>query len=117
MPSAYFNPADHLLDLVSIDSRKGKYEESRHRVEGLIEGWRGYKGKTDIEEEGTVGMGSGTEKGTSGSKEGADIKREKKSTGMIVALPVVLERHWKNLWRQKEVRPSAFCHFVPSSYT
>lgn len=97
MPSEYFNPADHLLDLVSVDTRKGNHEVSQRRVKGLIEGWRGYSGKIDIDEP----VGSG-EKGII-VVTGEGIKREKKSTGMIVALPVVLERHWKNLWREKEV--------------
>lgn len=93
MPSEYFNPADHLLDLVSVDPRKSKQDGSQSRVMGLIEGWRGHSGKIDIEERVPAKV----------EGEGGLIKREKKSTGMIVALPVVLERHWKNLWRQKEV--------------
>lgn len=98
MPSEYFNPADHLLDLVSVDTRKTNHDVSQQRVQGLIEGWRGYSGKVDVEE-----LSGGTKAITEGSADGKGIKREKKSTGMIVALPVVLERHWTNLWRQKEV--------------
>jgi hypothetical protein len=50
MPSEYFNPADHLLDLVSVDPRKSKQDVSQTRVAGLIEGWRGHSGKMDIGE-------------------------------------------------------------------
>jgi hypothetical protein len=31
------------------------------------------------------------------------LTKVKRTTNMRVALPVVLERHWKNLWRDKEV--------------
>lgn len=100
MPSAYFNPADHLLDLVSIDTRKGNHEESQGRVQGLIESWREVLGKVDIGEDKPRLLGKSR---IQNREESSAITREKKSTSMVVALPVVLERHWKNLWRQKEV--------------
>lgn len=113
MPSAYFNPADHLLDLVSVDTRKGNHADSQQRVEGLISKWRQHQNKVDVDEErpGSADLGGVHKKG--------DIAREKKSTGMIVALPVVLERHWKNLWRQKEVRCSSRdgIHLMPKELT
>lgn len=101
MPSEYFNPADHLLDLVSVDSRKANHDVSQTRVEGLIEKWRGQAGKVDVEER--VASRSEKEMNDKAQLGEKGIVREKKATGMVVALPVVLERHWKNLWRQKEV--------------
>jgi hypothetical protein len=98
MPSEYFNPADHLLDLVSIDSRRDRHDASVERVWGLVSTWRSYDGKIDVEEEDNVAdevqPGQGKERG---------VVKTRRTTGMLVALPVVLERHWKNLWRQKDV--------------
>ncbi|CAK5273389.1 unnamed protein product, partial [Mycena citricolor] len=39
LPSVWFNPADHLLDLVTVDQRPGKATESKARVAALIEWW------------------------------------------------------------------------------
>ncbi|KAJ6521845.1 hypothetical protein B0H19DRAFT_1348812 [Mycena capillaripes] len=39
LPSLWFNPADHLLDLVTVDQRPGKTGESRARVDRLISFW------------------------------------------------------------------------------
>jgi hypothetical protein len=95
MPSEFFNPADHLLDLVSIDPRQEVEADktSRRRVEGLTSAWR-QKGVGETGEE-MIGEG-GVDRQT--TKGGA-------TTRMWIALPVVLERHWKNLWRRKDVCP------------
>ncbi|WVR04136.1 hypothetical protein IAU60_001135 [Kwoniella sp. DSM 27419] len=91
MPSEFFNPADHLLDLVSVDPRVKQHEISEQRVRGLTTNW-GNKEDT--------ARGTESEKGKSPS---AVIGRGGGTTSMRVALPVVLERHWKNLWRRKDV--------------
>ncbi|WVF67064.1 hypothetical protein IAT40_001808 [Kwoniella sp. CBS 6097] len=90
MPSEFFNPADHLLDLVSVDSRLRQHESSRARVQALTSKWRA----NDAE---------GGDEGEKGKPPTAVIGRGAGTTSMIVALPVVLERHWKNLWRRKDV--------------
>ncbi|EIW69228.1 hypothetical protein TREMEDRAFT_31078 [Tremella mesenterica DSM 1558] len=87
MPSEFFNPADHLLDLVSIDPRSTKHEISLSRVSHLTSLWRSRKTETIVEpfsSSTTISRGSGT-------------------TSILVALPVVLSRHWKSLWRRKDI--------------
>ncbi|WWD16853.1 hypothetical protein CI109_101285 [Kwoniella shandongensis] len=93
MPSEFFNPADHLLDLVSVDPRVTNYEKSLSRVNGLTSNWRSVAGETEAGDE--------HEKGKNASN--AVMKRGEGTTSMRVALPVVLERHWKSLWRRKDV--------------
>lgn len=92
MPSEFFNPADHLLDLVSIDPRVSYHDQSLTRVNGLTSQWR-------IK---SAGHESGNEQEGNGP-DSAIIKCGEGTTPMRIALPVVLERHWKNLWRRKDV--------------
>jgi len=90
VPSEYFNPADHLMDLVSVDPRASNQLKSLERVDRLTSVWHG--------------RASTTERGDEVAKSDAEgIKRGEGTTSMRVALPVVLERHWKNLWRRKDV--------------
>lgn len=94
MPSEFFNPADHLLDLVSVDPRASQYDTSLERVNGLTSTWGARKNKE-----------SGEEHVVSNDT----VKRGEGTTSMKIAFPVVLERTWKNLWRKKDVRP---LHFI-----
>jgi hypothetical protein len=91
MPSEFFNPADHLLDLVSIDPRSSQYDQSLDRVHGLTDQWRAKQHTEESGEEGGI------------SSDTTVIKRGEGTTSMKVAFPVVLERTWKNLWRKKDV--------------
>ena len=83
--------ADHILDLVSVDPRVQHTDTSRDRVEALTLGWRGHADK----------MGDGREEVQGGQ---IILTRGEGTTPIWVALPVVMERHWKNLWRRKDVR-------------
>jgi hypothetical protein len=93
MPSEFFNPADHLLDLVSVDPRASQYETSLERVNGLTSQWRTRQNKESGEEH-------------VASNSNSTVKRGEGTTSMKIAFPVVLERTWKNLWRKKDVRPT-----------
>ncbi|WWC68886.1 uncharacterized protein I206_102822 [Kwoniella pini CBS 10737] len=90
MPSEFFNPADHLLDLVSVDPRPQEYESSLSRVKDLTLRWSTHVNNED---------GGENEK----AKSTQVLTRGEGTTSMRVALPVVLERHWKNLWRRKDI--------------
>ncbi|KAK4686772.1 hypothetical protein P7C73_g3345, partial [Tremellales sp. Uapishka_1] len=90
MPSEFFNPADHLLDLVSVDPREVKHQDSQSRVRNLTAGWEMVTAKAEAGEEHV-------------RQPGQHISRGQGTTSMRVALPVVLQRHWRNLWRQKEI--------------
>jgi len=92
IPSEFFNPADHLLDLVSVDPRTSNHPTSLNRVEKLTSTWQTHAGKEDGVED--------------VDQHAAMVKRGEGTTSMLVALPVVLERHWKNLWRRKDVSNS-----------
>ena len=100
MPSEFFNPADHLLDLVSVDPRVSHHVHSADRVKGLTGQW---KSRLHTKESGEEVSGDGRVEG------GAVIRRGRSTTSMKVALPVVLERTWKNLWRKKDVSSTPFC--------
>ena len=87
MPSEYFNPADHLLDLVSVDPRLASHQASKSRVANLTALWRS-----------AAHIESGAE-----IVSDVTVHRGSRSTSIFTALPVVLERSFKSLWRQKEV--------------
>lgn len=97
MPSEFFNPADHLLDLVSVDPRSSQYDNSLERVNGLTAQWRTKQHKE-----------SGEEHVVSNEA----VKRGEGTTSMRIAFPVVLERTWKNLWRKKDVRPPGLFELI-----
>ncbi|KAJ6569618.1 P-loop containing nucleoside triphosphate hydrolase protein [Mycena capillaripes] len=91
LPSLWFNPADHLLDLVTVDQRPGKIGESKARVDGLISFWNTHREKVDrveghLKSEETV----------------PPIVHESRFTPFYIAFPVVWERMFRNLWRQKD---------------
>ncbi|WWC87631.1 uncharacterized protein L201_002521 [Kwoniella dendrophila CBS 6074] len=92
MPSEFFNPADHLLDLVSVDPRPQGYESSLVRVKNLTSKWSAQQSNKE--------SGQENEKVVSSDK---SLKRGGGTTSMRIALPVVLERHYKNLWRRKDI--------------
>ncbi|CAK5265002.1 unnamed protein product, partial [Mycena citricolor] len=94
LPSVWFNPADHLLDLVTVDQRPGKATESKARVAALIEWWD----QTAQQEK-----GQNEKQVTAESEEGVvPAASESRFTPVYIAFPVVAERMFKNLWRQKE---------------
>ncbi|KAK7064707.1 pleiotropic drug resistance protein, ABC superfamily [Favolaschia claudopus] len=91
LPSLWFNPADHLLDLVTVDQRQGKTDETRARVNGLIEFWNTHREKVDRVE--------GHQKSEALAQ---PIVHESRFTPIYIALPVIWERMLRNLWRQKD---------------
>ncbi|KAJ6501512.1 P-loop containing nucleoside triphosphate hydrolase protein [Mycena vitilis] len=91
LPSLWFNPADHLLDLVTVDQRPGKTADSRARVDGLISFWNTHREKVDRVE--------GHQKSEATAP---PVARESRFTPMHIAFPVVWERMFRNLWRQKD---------------
>ncbi|KAF8213711.1 P-loop containing nucleoside triphosphate hydrolase protein [Mycena galopus ATCC 62051] len=91
LPSLWFNPADHLLDLVTVDQRPGKTTDSRARVDGLIEFWNTHREKVDRVE--------GHQKSEATTLQ---IVHESRFTPIYIAFPVVWERMFRNLWRQKD---------------
>ncbi|KAJ6548866.1 P-loop containing nucleoside triphosphate hydrolase protein [Mycena capillaripes] len=91
LPSLWFNPADHLLVLVTVDQRPGKTGESRARVDGPISFWNTHRVRVD-----RVG-------GRQKSEETIPpIVHESRFTPFYIAFPVVWERMFRNLWRQKD---------------
>ncbi|KAL7419907.1 hypothetical protein Q5752_005823 [Cryptotrichosporon argae] len=103
MPSDFFNPADHILDLVSVDPRVTTYAASRARVEKITSAWRA---RTEVGAE-MLSMPAPGESVDEKSRWSRTVGKlgggANGTTGLRTALPVVVERHWKNLWRQKEV--------------
>jgi hypothetical protein len=86
-----FNPADWLLDVVSVDARGRNEEKSRQRVSQLLDYWHEQEQRKRKESE---------ERENSVVAEKVEISAEAESYGkapMWVALPVVIERMVKNL--------------------
>lgn len=121
MPSEFFNPADHLLDLVSVDPRSATHATSEARVRSLTDAWRAASRSETGEEElphldekkrgwrrsaslfaSTFSLSRPAPK-TSENELGTKLTSGSRTTPMRIALPVVLQRHWLNLWRQPEV--------------
>lgn len=73
-----------------MDSRASNQPKSLKRVVELTCAWRARAG--------TIEEGDETKSG-----EPSVIRRGEGTTSMRVALPVVLERQWRNLWRRKDV--------------
>ncbi|CAE7148911.1 unnamed protein product [Rhizoctonia solani] len=87
-----YNPADWLLDLASVDLRGDREIVTRERVKKLVEFWEGTR-----QEKGGV---ESTEKEEDLGQVGS---QEDRFTPMWVALPLIVERMTKNLWRQQAV--------------
>lgn len=116
MPTEFFNPADHLLDLVSVDPRKASHEVSDARVRALTDAWRAISNAETGDEElpnldekkkGWRRSASLLSSTFSVARPSANNQNKlssgSRTTSMRIALPVVLQRHWLNLWRQPEV--------------
>ncbi|KAF7306405.1 Pleiotropic drug resistance proteins (PDR1-15), ABC superfamily [Mycena indigotica] len=91
LPSIWFNPADHLLDLVTVDQRSAQAASSRDRVNNLVTFWKSYREKVD--------------NGDAPKPEGvieSSIVAEGRFTPIYIAFPVVWERMFRNLWRQRD---------------
>ncbi|KAG8839536.1 hypothetical protein FRC18_010315 [Serendipita sp. 400] len=94
----YFNPADFLLDVISIDHRPEYEKESRARVDQIVKYW------SDIEEEASRREPKPDKQETPVEPTPSLHRRqESRLTPMWVAAPTLLERTLKNMWRQQPV--------------
>ncbi|KDN46584.1 hypothetical protein RSAG8_04237, partial [Rhizoctonia solani AG-8 WAC10335] len=87
-----YNPADWLLDLASVDMRGDRETVTRGRVTKLVGFWAGvHREKQEVKskekEEDLLQVGA----------------QENRFTPMWIALPLIVERMTKNLWRQQAV--------------
>ncbi|BEI93776.1 uncharacterized protein CcaverHIS019_0602350 [Cutaneotrichosporon cavernicola] len=103
MPSEFFNPADHLLDLVSVDPRARTHLASAARVRSLTDAWRAISVQDPGEDTPHLKEKSWRRDHTVSEPEVGKLSSGSRTTSMRIALPVVLQRHWLNLWRQPEV--------------
>jgi ABC-type multidrug transport system permease subunit len=105
MPSAFFNPADHLLDLVSVDPRAATHAASQARVRGLTDAWRAAASQSADEDVPALNEKSKWRLSRPTVSAAAENKLSSgsRTTRMHIALPVVLQRHWLNIWRQPDV--------------
>ncbi|CUA67200.1 hypothetical protein RSOLAG22IIIB_07262 [Rhizoctonia solani] len=88
-----YNPADWLLDLASVDLRGDRESTTRERVTKLVRLWaESHREKQGVE--------SKEEKEEDMREIGG---QEEKFTPMWIALPLIVERMTKNLWRQQAV--------------
>lgn len=89
----YFNPADFLLDVVSIDHRPEYEKATRERVNRIVKYWAGFEKKQET----SVSTG----KQEPPAEPVQPIRKENRLTPMWIAGPIVLERALKNMWRQQ----------------
>ncbi|KAG8951402.1 hypothetical protein FRC04_006173 [Tulasnella sp. 424] len=87
------NPADWILDLVSVDVRGDREQVTRKRVSLMIDNW--------AEREARKVEDKAANRDSVQGPEGV-VNYDGKAS-VIVALPVVLERMARNLWRQPPV--------------
>jgi len=95
----YFNPADFLLDVVSIDHRPEEEKVTKKRVNRIVEYWARYEKKEQA-------IASPSEKRPS-VELAQPVQKESRLTPMWIAAPIVLERTFKNMWRQQPGAQSA----------
>ncbi|KAG9091361.1 hypothetical protein FS749_016600 [Ceratobasidium sp. UAMH 11750] len=89
-----YNPADWLLDVASVDSRGTREAETRARITKLVEFWTNLQYKSgDVD----------TEKPKSRTGNATVISAQEKLASMCIALPLIVERMTRDLWRQQAV--------------
>jgi hypothetical protein len=79
----FFNPADFLLDVISIDHRPEHEKETRERVDRLVAYWA-------QSEKQKVGESTPSEPAPL-------IRKESRLTPMWIAAPILLERAFRNM--------------------
>lgn len=84
------NPADWLLDLISVDNRESREAVTRERVQTILDSWAAREKTPDR-----------TAKEAEVPVQSDDTLESDKPAALHVALPVVMERMVKNMWRQK----------------
>ncbi|KAG9101294.1 hypothetical protein FRC06_003213 [Ceratobasidium sp. 370] len=89
-----YNPADWLLDVASVDLRGTREAETKARATKLVEFWANlqHKNNTVNTEESKREIGNVME-----------IEVQDEFTPMWIALPLIVERMTRNLWRQQAV--------------
>lgn len=88
------NPADWILDLISVDARGDREKLTRQRVGAIVDHWATHETALSIE-----GHASDESKHVDHAR--SPLLDVDKQASVSVALPVVLERMMRNLWRQK----------------
>jgi len=83
----YFNPADFLLDVISIDHRPEYEKATRRRVDGIVAHWAKQEKPSSNEKE--IGPMPVETRDSS--------RNESRLTPMWVALPTLLERSLRNM--------------------
>ena len=87
-----YNPSDFCMDLISVDVRgERNMERSTARVKGLIQHWQSQREKLDAIAE------------LDEKTQPLVLDEHSKYTPIYIALPVILERTFKNTWRQPDL--------------
>lgn len=93
----HFNPADFLLDVISIDHRPEYEKVTRERVSRIIDYW------SKLERKREASIDKGKEAHASIPEVQNPDQKDGRLTPMWIAAPIVLERALKNMWRQQPV--------------
>ncbi|KZV81463.1 P-loop containing nucleoside triphosphate hydrolase protein [Exidia glandulosa HHB12029] len=96
-----YNPSDFVMDLISVDVRgRRRQATTTARIDSLVQGWRNREKK---QAEAFGGSPPPSEESKEKVKTMQGIGEHDERTPMFVALPVLLERSWHNLWRQSDL--------------
>ncbi|KAG9082295.1 hypothetical protein FS749_006964 [Ceratobasidium sp. UAMH 11750] len=87
-----YNPADWLLDVASVDLRGTREAETKARTTKLVEFWTNIQYKNGVVD---------TEKPKSETGNTMEINTQERFTPMWIALPLIVQRMTRNLWRQQ----------------
>jgi ABC-type multidrug transport system ATPase subunit len=88
-----YNPSDFAMDLVSVDVRGEKrQQETQGRVNDLIAHWKAHEAKiAELQDAARLPI------------DFVALDARQENTPIWIGLPVVLERSWKNTWRQSDL--------------
>ncbi|EKM57187.1 uncharacterized protein PHACADRAFT_208320 [Phanerochaete carnosa HHB-10118-sp] len=95
----FYNPSDYCMDLISVDVRgQARQEQTSARVKFLVESWKTRQDKM---------LDYAASKSATSKEAVADIPIELEDrpeyTPIWIALPVVLDRTFRNSWRQPDI--------------
>ncbi|KAH7106594.1 P-loop containing nucleoside triphosphate hydrolase protein, partial [Auriculariales sp. MPI-PUGE-AT-0066] len=101
-----YNPSDYVMDLVSVDVRSRRRQaETTARIDTLVHGWQHRQQKLaeafGQPPDAADGLNLGKEEDQ--PRQGVVSGEGEETTKFFTAVPILLERSWRNLWRQPDL--------------
>jgi len=104
-----YNPSDYVMDIVSVDVRgRRQLSTTTARIDTLIQAWRQRVkkaveafGETPAPADGLELVSEKEEKHP--TRHGIEAGEGGETTPFYIAVPILLERSWRNMWRQPDL--------------